>query len=197
MALSPEMIEFCESWMRKADSYTGSNLSDYYNKAFTLFTLYNRLYAEATFTLAREGTITLAGDKPFPDSKGAKEYAPQFIGHDDLLTHLLKNSDTKLAIEELIRLISNETFHIKLSMPFGYAQRDKDLVLLENLRSQDIATKVSAIMDAIYSVRCNMFHGNKAFSEVQIELLEAITTILRSIVELLFRRLRQHEERNI
>jgi len=111
MALSPEMIEFCESWMRKADSYTGNYLSDYYNKAFTLFTLYNRLYAEATFTLAREGTITLAGDKPFPDSKGAKEYAPQFIGHDDLLTHLLNNSDTKLSVQSKLSFL-------KLSPPY-------------------------------------------------------------------------------
>jgi len=59
LTLSPEMTEFCDAWILKAELHNGTALHDYYNRAFTLFTTYNRLYAEATFTLARERKIRL------------------------------------------------------------------------------------------------------------------------------------------
>ena len=85
MPLSNEMVDFYKAWLAKAESYSGEELNDYYNKAFTLFTLYNRLYVEATFTLVREGKITLSDNRPFPDSRGAKQYAPQFVGYYEIL----------------------------------------------------------------------------------------------------------------
>jgi hypothetical protein len=123
--LSSEMQHFYEEWLGKADSYPGDSLHDYYNKAFSLFAVYNRLYCEATFTLARARTVTLSGGKPFPDSRGAKEYGPQFVGFEALLKELEDDAACNAAIESLKTLIEEKRFNIKLSMPFGKPQQKK------------------------------------------------------------------------
>lgn len=192
MPLSIEMVTFCNSWLAKADSYGGDELNDYYNKAFSLFTLYNRLYAEATFTLARDGQITLPNNKPFPDGRGAKEYGPQFIGYDTLMQVLNDDDSCRTAINTLIHLIENEVFYIKLSMPHGDRQREKDEKLLQELKSSGTKTKITAILDFIYSVRCNMFHGNKGFNPIQIQLLNPMTVVLRKIIVTLFDKLQNN-----
>lgn len=80
MALHPHVQEFYQEWLNKADNYSDDNLADCFNKAFSLFTLYNKLYGEATFALARDGAIKIDENKGFPDRKGATEYAPLYIG---------------------------------------------------------------------------------------------------------------------
>jgi hypothetical protein len=190
------MQDFYQTWLAKADSYAGNNINDYFNKAFSLFTLYNKLYGEATFTLAREGNITLHDNRPFPDSKGAKSYAPQFIGYSQLHQELMNDNACRNSVNELINLIENHTFNIKLSMPHGNPQRNKDLALLGKLKSNGAQTKVSAILDLIYSVRCNMFHGNKGFNPVQVQLLVPITIVLRKIIEALYLKLNNHHGQN-
>ena len=187
MALHQHVYEFYNEWLQKSDSYAGQQLSDYFNKAFSLFTLYNKLYAEATFELARRKEIKL--NNTFPDKKGATEYAPRFIGYERLSAIFEENRECKESIDSLISSIENQRFYIQLSMPFGKRQPNKDLELLADLRSEDIKTRVEAVLLLIYKVRCNMFHGNKQFDEVQVELLSPITIILRCIIVDLYARL--------
>ena len=187
MALHQHVHDFYNEWLNKADSYNGQELGDYFNKAFSLFTLYNKLYAEATFELARRGEIRLNGH--FPDKKGATEYAPLFIGHDRLLSLFNENIDCRDSIQALISMIENHDFYIQLSMPYGRRQPEKDLELLSELKSDDTKIKVEAILFYIYKVRCNMFHGNKQFDEVQIELLTPLTIVLRYIIVELYEKL--------
>ena len=131
-------------------------------------------------------------NRPFPDGKGAKEYGPQFVGYDELDQELTSDPETNNAINEIINLIQGERFYIKLSMPHGNRQREKDQRLLQELKSSGAKTKITAILDLIYSVRCNMFHGNKGFSPVQIQLLNPVTIVLRRIIEILFAKLRDY-----
>ena len=149
MPLSNEMVDFYKAWLAKAESYSGEELNDYYNKAFTLFTLYNRLYVEATFTLVREGKITLSDNRPFPDSRGAKQYAPQFVGYYEILQALNSDFYCNKAIKQIINLIENDRFYIKLSMPHGNGQPEKDIKLLSAMRSTGVKTKITAILDLI------------------------------------------------
>lgn len=189
MALHPHVQDFYREWLDKADSYEQENLSNYFNKAFSLFTLYNKLYAEATFTLARNNEITLNERRGFPDRKGATEYAPQFIGHERLLDTLENDEKCSQAIDQLIELIDNERFCIKLSMLYGERQPEKDRDLSQRMRSTSKPRKIEAILDLIYSVRCNMFHGNKQFDQIQVELLMPVTIILRMVIVELYRKL--------
>lgn len=74
-------------------------------------------------------------------------------------------------------------------MPYGNRQPDRDQKLLKGLKSRGIKKRIHAILDLIYSVRCNMFHGNKRFDEVQMNLLIPVTLLQRKVIEILYRKL--------
>jgi hypothetical protein len=187
--LSPEFDEFYKSWLEKAEQYHGDDLRDYFDKFFTLYILYNRLYAEATFDLARNGKIDLSKRTSFPDSKAAKEYVLQFLGSDKLLSVLEGDLESKRAMETFVSLIEKDRFNIKLDMVYGRPQKDKDLELMKSLGSRSSNKRARAVLDTIYSIRCNMFHSHKGFHQIQIEILRPVTLILRKVVELLYREL--------
>lgn len=181
--LSQELERFYKDWRKKADRYNKEEISDYYDKFFTLFVVFNRLYTEATFELARRGEITLKSDKPLPDRKGATKYTLKIIGPDRFQTLYMSKLATQVAILE--QYINDETFYIKLSVPDGEPQRDKDVELLKQLRKTG-EEKYLAILDLVYTIRCNMFHGHKSFTPVQIALLEPTISILRAVIEELY-----------
>ena len=66
---------------------------------------------------------------------------------------------------------------------------EEDKKLLEDLRSENEHRKVGALLDIIYSVRCNMFHGHKGFDRVQIDILIPLTILLDKLTTLLYERL--------
>jgi hypothetical protein len=109
------------------------------------------------------------------------------------LDKLETNTDAREAIENIKQLIENGTFHIKLDMVTGASQPDKDKDLLKRLRSRGKDQRAEAILDFLYSIRCNMFHGQKSFHEVQIQLLIPACAILRSTAEILFEKLARDE----
>ena len=177
--LSPELDRFCTEWLAKAAPYSVSSVDECYDKFFTLFVVFNRLYAEATFELARQGRITLQPNRQLPDRKGATEYAFEIIG----IAAFQELCNTRLAgsISEVASLIESEQFYIKLSVPNGERQREKDLALLADLRSSG-KTRLLAVLDILYSVRCNLFHGHKAFRPVQVALLRPAIAILSEVI---------------
>ena len=189
MALSPEFGDFYRRWMEKADRHGRDNLSDYFDKYFSLFVAFNRLYAEATFILARKGEPRLARRTSFPDAEAAKTYVLKYIGSKYFLEKLERNQEARPALETLKGLISNHRFNIKLNMVTGERQPEKDQELLKKLKSQGFNQKAEAVLDLLYSVRCNMFHGHKGFQEVQVELLKPASCVLKATNEILYEKL--------
>jgi hypothetical protein len=153
--LSPEFERFISGWLDKADQYSVTSTDDCYDKFFTLFVVFNRLYAEATFDLARRGVITLQANKSLPDRKGATEYTLEVISIDAF--QALYDARLVHAVGEIANLIDNEHFFIKLSTPDGNRQPVEDQVLLAHLRSSG-KTRALAVLDLIYTIRCNLFH---------------------------------------
>ena len=184
--LSPELERFVSGWLAKADQYSDKSIEDCYDKFFTLFVVFNRLYAEATFELARRGDIKLPSNRALPDRKGATEYTLELIG----ISSFQKLYDERLArdVNKIADLIDKERFFIKLSTPDGNRQSEKDQALLAELRSSG-KTRALAILDVIYTVRCNLFHGHKAFQPVQVELLRPVIALLAQIIESLHKAL--------
>ncbi|HEX7028886.1 MAG TPA: hypothetical protein VF268_16720 [Gammaproteobacteria bacterium] len=135
MALHPHVEEFYREWLRKSDQYSNEELSGCFNKAFSLFTLYNKLYAEATFILARRNEIKIDESRGFPDRKGAIEFAPRYIGYENLHLELFNSDDCSAALDNIIRPLKQHQFYIKLSMPYGERQPQKDEALLKKLES--------------------------------------------------------------
>lgn len=79
--LSPEFRSFYLRWHRKADDYDAQHLGGAFDRFFTLFVVYNRLYAQATFELARQpgSGVHIDPNGFFPDGKAAKKYVGQFL----------------------------------------------------------------------------------------------------------------------
>jgi len=191
MPLSPEFSEFYTSWVKKAHAYTDEDVRNCFDKFFTFFVIYNRLYAEATFRLAQtEGSgITIANRDSFPDALAAKEYVANYLGARVLITGLQADQNCVAALETLKDLLREHRFYIKLDLVTGNRQPEEDASLLSKLEESSCAVRAGAILDMIYSIRCNMFHGQKSFHETQLELLQPMTIVLERVCHLLWRKL--------
>jgi hypothetical protein len=185
MALSQEFSDFVANWLVKADAITLGSLNTYFDKFFTLYVVYNRLYAEATFALIRNGQVDISRKKSFPDREAATNYVVQFIGSTNLVTTVTSNADCAEALNQIEGLIERNDFSIKLHMITGDRQRQKDEDLLRRLRNSAHNTKAEAILDLVYSVRCNTFHGHKGFEGVQVQILGPVIVLLKTTIELI------------
>ena len=96
------------------------------------------------------------------------------------------------AINQLKILISKQSsfhFWICLDPVFGEPQEDEDEKLIKRLNSSSTDERARAILQLIYQVRCNMFHGRKSVSPVQKQLLIPLIIILEKIIDKLYRKL--------
>lgn len=186
MMINYQLEYFCETWLKKAESYKLEELSDCFDKFFTLYVVYNRLYVEATFQAVKKGLITLDESKEsYPDANAATKFLLKTLDSESVILKIHSDKNLLLALNELIKLIYEERFHITLSNG-GEARREKDLVLVKNLKSSKSTTKMRAILDLIYLIRCNLFHGHKGYELTQRQLLAPICEILNFLtVELL------------
>jgi hypothetical protein len=189
MGISAQLKEFNSRWMAKARSYDEQDLGQSFDKFFTLYVVFNSLYAEATRCLAERGCVKVEKRDHFPDPEAAQEYVVQYLGARYLLRELDNNSDTRAALESIKEKVCGGTFLFKLKMPTGEAQPDEDKDLCNRLISTNNNAQASAILETLYSVRCNMFHGRKGFDPIQQDLLTPLNTILERIIEILYDRL--------
>lgn len=193
MTLNPEFSKFVTDWLTKANQIQLRLPATYFDKFFTLYVAYNRLYAEATFTLSRNGQINISNRTRFPDTKAATDYILQFMGAEDFISEITKDETSLKALEEIIRLIQEECFYIKLDMITGDSQRECDIKLLEELKSTNKCIKGKAILQTFYSIRCNMFHGHKGFDKVQIEILKPTIILLRKTITIALDKLKRSD----
>lgn len=187
--LSGEFRQFYAAWLRKADDYGDHELRELFDKFFTLYVLYNRVYAEATFELARTGKIRLANRNGFPDSRVAIHYVVQFLGARQLIQAIESDQSSSQALQKICKLIENGDFHILLEIASGAPRREEDLELLVSLRSANAGQRARAITRTIYAVRCSLFHGHKQFVGVQRELLIPVSAVLRRLIESIYAKL--------
>lgn len=157
--INQEIENFCEKWIEKADNYNDNNLQDVFDKFFTLFVVYNRLYVEATFRMSNQGEINFQNRNSFPDSQAAKNYVVQYITSRTINEEFNNDENCTEAIERLKEIIRNHKFNIKLNMVTGMEEREKDLKLLTELEANSTNKRIKAIADFLYSIRCNVFHA--------------------------------------
>jgi len=191
--ISWELQEFCERWLQKAREYHGRSVRECFDKFFTLFVAYNRLYAELTLSLARKGTVRLRGNI-IPDGRAAKQFVHQYLGTNHVWSGFQNDRACTEALKTIDALIERQVFAIKLDRLRGEPRRQEDLRLLDALRSDNQCRKVNAVLDIIYSIRCNMFHGHKGFNEVQIQILIPVNILLEKMTVLLYEKLSHDHE---
>ena len=134
--------------------------------------------------------LPISGDR-FPDGKGAKEYILKFIGAQDYVAALGNNQRSAEAIANIVGLIQQERFSIRLDMVHGTPQRGKDIQLMQDLLSPNAHIKGTAVLTFIYSIRCNTFHGRKDFNPVQRLILAPTNVLLRQTIEIALAKLRR------
>jgi len=195
MPLSKQFLGFLSRWQHKAKEYNINDVSSCFDKFFTLYVVFNRIYAEATFSLARRRQCQFKTENwtLFPDVEAATAHILQFMNANDFVSGIMADDNSAAALREIMKLIRDEHFFIKLDIVTGNRQRDRDLKLLADLESENLATKGRAILETIYSIRCNMFHGHKEFDEVQIEILQPIIVLLEKTITIALDKLRRND----
>lgn len=183
MALSPELETFCANWRKKAEAYFNGEVCGAFDRFFTLYVVFNRLYAEATFRLARRGLVKLK-DR-FPDSKGAQEYILQYCGADTLIHAWELSPNTITALHQIADHLRQGRFALKLDMVSGAPSPVADRALLADLESRNRNKRAKAGLEALYAIRCNMFHGHKGFEPIQVELLKPAILLLETTMNVL------------
>jgi hypothetical protein len=197
MALNPEFKSLCERWRAKAQQYDAEDAHQLFDKFFSLYVVYNALYAETAAYLHRKASSEgkeeyKLDDDSFPDKKAATKYVLDLLTSTSLMQSLEKTKATKQAIDQLKTLISKQNslhFWISLDPVFGEPQEDKDKELIKMLNSSSTDERARAVLQLIYQVRCNMFHGRKSVSPVQKQLLIPLTVLLEKIIDKLYRKL--------
>lgn len=181
--MKPSLIDFYNNWSKKAQGIDTATLGGMYDKYITLFVIYNNLYNQVPPKLA-------AGGFPLPkkiyDNKAATEYVVNFLGAKAILEAYSHNKNEG-DIEAIIEVIRNEEFYIKIKN--GLRQRNEDLLLLADLESKNNVTKATAVLQVIYHVRCNLFHGEKDFQEYQRKLVQPLINLLSTLISTLYKSL--------
>lgn len=185
--LSPEFEGFFSRWRKKAEGYR-PELQESFDKFFTLYVLFNRLYTEVTYRLGQAGKINLANRSTFPDAEAAQEYVVQFLGAKRLLAGL-NGPECRDALERLRELVCDDHFAFKLDILTGHPRPEVDRELCRRLTSSSPNDRANAVLETLYAVRCNMFHGRKGYDPEQLTLLVPLNTLLARVVDLLYKRL--------
>jgi hypothetical protein len=93
------------------------------------------------------------------------------------------------ALHEITEYLRVGRFALKLHPTTGERRPDEDRALVAALDSHNQNTRAKAALEALYAIRCNMFHGQKGFNLAQLELLRPAILLLEKTVEVLYRTL--------
>jgi len=198
MTLNSEFESLCQRWLEKAQRYDTEDTDQLFDKFFSLYVAYNALYAETAAYLHRKAihedkkAHKLDGGN-FPDRQAATKYVFELLGSKSLMESLEETEATRKAINQLKTLIKGQSsapFWICLDPVSGDPQENKERKLIKMLNStSNDDERAEAILQIIYQVRCNMFHGRKNADPVQRQLLVPLTVILEKIIDKLYQKL--------
>ncbi|MFZ1007063.1 MAG: hypothetical protein WAN65_09510 [Candidatus Sulfotelmatobacter sp.] len=180
MALSLELRNFCESWREKSAGYSPDDLGGAFDRFFASYVVFNRLYVETTHRLARRGAVRLRDN--FPDAQAAKDYITQYCTAGVLTQAWDADAATADAIRQIAGYLREHRFALKLDSVTGERRPDKDTALAALLESRGKGQRAKGVLEALYAIRCNMFHGQKRFEIAQLQLLRPAILLLEGTI---------------
>jgi len=178
---------FCTAWLRKAERIDIEPLEGVFDRFFTLWVVFNRLYEEAGRTLVHSGHhiyrpfIARRGRKVFappPDKISATKGIAAFIGKERLRDRIYENREAIRGLEYIHDSIRSGMFYLHENYETGDPDTEKDIVLV----GKAIDGCVVSTLTLIYQARCNLFHGQKAFTESQRDLLNGMSAVLNQVI---------------
>lgn len=172
--LSPDQQDFYNRWLEKADNIVDGSIASLIDKYVTLFIIYNFLYNIVPIKKAEEtGNVR----EQVGDRAGATTFTIEFIGPATIAHYL-----TQRALDHQIQELYQAMPHFNVDLNRGVPQPNRDRQLINGLRSAAPATKILALMNTLYSIRCNIVHGEKGLHQYQEMLLLPAIQLLRAVV---------------
>jgi hypothetical protein len=178
--LTLDQQDFYSRWLQKADNLIDGDIASLIDKYVTLFISYNFLYNIVPIKKAQE---TGKAREAVGDKAGATTFTIDFVGA-EVISKYLTEQGLDSQIEQLAKAIPY--FNIDLNK--GKPQPKKDENLIKDLRSTDYSIKILALMRTLYSIRCNIVHGEKGLHQYQEVLLLPAIRLLRAIVPFIYGR---------
>lgn len=170
---------FCDRWINKAETYRSNDLEDLFDRFFTLFVAYNRLYSAAAelyrATLDPRRAAMLQGDR-----REATAVMAQLIGQSRFSNVMREGPAIADSCETISELLQNRQFFLHSVRGTKEPDHARDAELAEGLRRHSLL----AVLQCLYQIRCNIFHGEKEFAPRQAQLLVPAITLLEEIVRL-------------
>ncbi len=200
---------FYTRWTQKAEAYDSTLSNEYptynhetnnlyentiFDKFFTLFVCYNALYNTASeileevnkrdgyqATSKRDGDQATSGVIAFLEKKGIMLLSklPEAVIDDFIY---------KLNFFYIHRYSNNPNKHGKTSV-------DLDDELREKARKKgDEKNRTHAVLEMLYLIRCNMFHGQKMISFKQVDMLKCAACIITDLNKVLYETIMAHNK---
>lgn len=187
-----EVRDFYEEWMQKVSTLTNQDESRHsFEKFIYLYIIYNALYSRATTSLKYKGITFASREK----EQAVDNVIKFFDGNsqqcgENLIDFLRRRNDVNVeAIKDF-----NHGFDIySLRKYIPEEAKKNNIELRDKLASSSTDKQAEGILELIYRVRCNLFHGEKRFNPRQDTFLSPIVEILQSIVKELYTKLNDPE----
>ena len=150
-------IESAKRWISKAKSNSDKTLNFEIDKFFSLYVSYNILYS-------------LISNKKNGDRCSAVSVIAKYIQDNDIKSFANHNTN----ILEMVKPVrEHDIFYIY--------NETKDFKLIEDIDNHKNLEE--SVLDILYGIRCNMFHGEKELSENQLLLLSPANKILETLLD--------------
>jgi hypothetical protein len=182
MALNPPFVLFCRRWRHRANGYRGPGFERTFDKFFALWVVFNALYTEVA---RREGRFG-AGD-----DTACQEVLLQHLGARAFVGAINADPGVLAALDQVVVFMRNHDFYFKLDRRTGARQPVVDDDLRARIQSRGFNVRGQAILETLYAVRCNLFHGHKEFLARQGDLLRPMTVILTKVIDITYAHLDQ------
>ncbi|SRR5260221_9946490 len=185
-----QLKPFINRWMKRANELLEKreSLNDFFDEFFTLYVIYNRLYNIVAVHSISVGLVKKKDQQSnhsILDGKAATIYIAKFLKEDQhKIITVLANE-----IKHLKLIISEERFHIALNN--GMPDLKEDRVYKEKLSSNKPSVVFLSVLEVLYEIRCNVFHGEKSFEDRQTEILKTSNIILRTVIGYLVPRIEE------
>jgi hypothetical protein len=178
--LTPDQHDFYNRWLQKADNINTGDIAGLIDKYVTLFINYNFLY---NIVPIKKAQVTGNPREEVGDRAGATTFTINFIGAEAISKYL-----TDHGLDAQVEKLANAMPHFNIDLNKGTPQPNRDKALIEGLKSEDADMKILSLMKTLYSIRCNIVHGEKGLHQYQEMLLLPAIQLLRALVPLIYNR---------
>ena len=166
-------------------SHTGTwgDLRQVFDRFISLYVAYNAIYAEVQRMMLEDGRIK---KKDCGDRTTAVNHMANYLGHDQLADEIRKHT---VELEEIKSIIRSHDLILHSRGVDRLDRRNKDEALLKQIELAHTQSFSEAVLLAIYLTRCNLFHGEKGYADIQKRVLLPMSVILNAVIDLALSRL--------